>query len=399
MDTTARERLLLAAVSGGLSQLIAAASDLLRCPVLLGDTLLNVLAWAGGPGQGGLSWESYISAGWAPDFQTTPAGGPGPRPLPYGFTATPISNQRRGGWDTLVDLDLGRGLSAHLVLSGLEAPQTPETDALIGTLCLAIRGLLRADQDAPFRSVSIEQFLLQLLHGEEMNEPLLRFRAKLVGLEPEGEFSLLLVDLRGYRPVHASISTICTRLQEALNGPYAIDAETLVLLPRGPADGALWSRAAVLLEEYSLEGVYTPWFYRLADAPYHFRRAAQALSLRFCAGQTAPLLSCERLSVYLLVDNLHRTEGRLLVEQPILQRLQQADRSGKSAYLETLQAYLEAAQRPAAACAALHIHRNTLDYRLRRMEALIPIDWGDGNLMFQLYFGLCCLRYKQLRDL
>ena len=33
------------------------------------------------------------------------------------------------------------------------------------------------------------------------------------------------------------------------------------------------------------------------------------------------------------------------------------------------------------------------------MEELVPIDWGDGNLMFQLYFGLCCLRYKQLRDL
>ena len=62
-------------------------------------------------------------------------------------------------------------------------------------------------------------------------------------------------------------------------------------------------------------------------------------------------------------------------------------------------AYLESAQHPAAACAALHIHRNTLDYRLRRMEELVPIDWGDGNLMFQLYFGLCCLRYKQLRDL
>ena len=215
MDTTPREQLLLAAINGGLNELIDTASRLLRCPLLLGDTLLNVLAWAGGPGGEGLSWEGYISAGWAPDFLTTPQGGPGPRALPYGFSATPIPNRKRGGWATLVDLDLGRGISAHLVLSGLEAPQPPETDALIATLCLAIRGLLRADQDAPFRTISIEQFLLQLIRGEEMDEPLLRFRAKLVGLEPEGEFALLLVDLRGYRPVHASISTICARLRES----------------------------------------------------------------------------------------------------------------------------------------------------------------------------------------
>lgn len=399
MDTTPREQLLLAAINGGLNELIDTASRLLRCPLLLGDTLLNVLAWAGGPGGEGLSWEGYISAGWAPDFLTTPQGGPGPRALPYGFSATPIPNRKRGGWDTLVDLDLGRGISAHLVLSGLEAPQPPETDALIATLCLAIRGLLRADRDAPFRAISIEQFLLQLVHGEEMDEPLLRFRAKLVGLEPEGEFALLLVDLRGYRPVHASISTICARLREALNGPYAIDAETLALLPRGPADGKLWTQAAALLEEYGLEGVRSPWFYRLADAAYQFRRTSQALSLRFCARRGAPLLTADSLSAYLLADNLYRTEGRLAIDQPILLKLVEADKGGKTAYLDTLLAYLESAQHPAAACAALHIHRNTLDYRLRRMEELVPIDWGDGNLMFQLYFGLCCLRYKQLRDL
>lgn len=392
MQETPLEQLLLAAVDGGLDRLMRTAGRLLDCPLLLGDTLLNVLAWTGDPSAGG-SWDDFIAAGWAPDFQAPPPDNPHACPLAHGFVATPISSTE-GRWDAIVDIDLGRGLTAHLVLVGVEFPQPEEVCTLLGALCLSIRGLLRPDREAPSRQLSAEQLLLPLLHGEELDESLLRFRAGLVGLEPEGEFALLLVDLRGYHPLHTSISTVCSLLQEAVNGPYAIDGETLVLLARGETEHT-WQRVGALLGEHGLEGVCSLWFYRLADAPRYYHKASRALALRGLARKPAPLLPCASLEAYLVADRLSRTDGPMTVDEPILLRLAEADRAGKSAYLETLAAYLECSQRPAAACAALHIHRNTLDYRLRRMESLVPIDWGDGELMFRLYFGLCVLRYQQ----
>lgn len=398
MEATPREQLLLAAVQGSLSQLIDTAGRLLGCPLLLGDTLLNVLAWTGGAEGAGRTWDDFIAAGRAPDFQTGPEGPGAARPLPHGFVATPIPNRVRGGWDTLVDLDLGQGLAAHLVISDLPAPPTPEADELVGVLCLSIRGLLRAGRDAPFQSLSADQFLLQLLHEEEMDESLLRFRASLVGLEPEGQFALLLVDLRDYRPVRASISTVCAALRQAADGPYAIDRETLVLLVRpGPA-GPRWEAVEGLMKQHGLQGVYSLWFYRLADAGRYYRRTARALALRRCAPTVKALYPAEELAVYQLADLLLRTEGRLSVDQPILVRLAQSDQTGKTAYLETLFTYLACARHPAAACAQLHIHRNTLDYRLRRMEELAHIDWNDGDLLFRLYFSLCLLRCQQMGE-
>lgn len=391
MQETPLEQLLLAAVDGGLDRLMRTAGRLLGCPLLLGDTLLNVLAWTGDPAAGG-SWDDFIAAGWAPDFQAQPPDALLVQALSYGFVAIPIAGAGNR-WDAIVDIDLGRELTAHLVLVGLEFPQPPEVHELLGALCLSIRGLLRPDRDAPARQLSAEQLLLPLLHGAELDESLLRFRAGLVGLEPEGEFALLLVDLRGYHPLHSSASTVCGLLREVVNGPYAIDGETLVLLAQGETEHA-WEKVSALLGEHGLEGVYTAWFYRLTDAPRYYRQGVRALVLRGLARRPAPLLSCASLTAYLLADRLS-TDSPLTVDEPILLRLAEADRAGKSAYLETLAAYLACAQRPAAACAALHIHRNTLDYRLRRMESLVPIDWGDGELMFRLYFWLCVMRYQQ----
>lgn len=394
VEGTPLERLLLAAVDGGLDRLMRTAGELLDCPLLLGDTLLNVLAWTGEPLEGN-AWDDFIAAGWAPDFHAPPPSGPAPLTLAHGFTLTFVSPRQTGGWDGIVDVDLGRGLTAHLILAGLSLPQTEEGCALIDALCLSIRGLLRPDRTAPTRQLSVEQLLLPLLHGETPDESTLRFRAKLVGLEAEGEFALLLVDLRGYHPVRTSISTVCALLQETVNGPYAIDAETLILLAQRQND-SIWPAVSALLAEHGLEGVYTAWFYRLADAPRAYLRGRRSLALRGCARTPAPLLSCQSLSVHLLASQTARDNSWMESDEPILLRLAEADKNSKSAYLDTLAVYLECAQRPAAACAALHIHRNTLDYRLRRMETLIPIDWGDGNLMFRLYFGLCVLRHQQL---
>lgn len=401
MELTPREQILLSAVEGCLARLMDTASRLLGCPLLLGDTLLNVLAWTGDAPAESWSWDDFIAAGLAPEFQVQPEGLDRARAIPYGFTATPIAGSSGGNWYTLVDLELGGSLTAHLVTVGLGPDCGPEADELLGVLCLSIRGLLRPERDLSFRSLSAGQFLLQLLREEEMDEALLRFRAGLTGLEPEGRFALLLVELRDYHPVTAAISTVCDRLRALTGGPYAIDQETLILLVQGSGrtPDRLWDRLAALLKEHGLQGVHSPWFYRLADTGHHYRQAARALELRQCAPEVKPLYDSEDLAVYRLADLVFRSEGRLIVDQPILLALAEADKGGKTAYLDTLFAYLSCAQHSAAACSRLHIHRNTLDYRLRRMEELSPIDWSDGDLLFRLYFSLCALRYRQLHDL
>lgn len=60
------------------------------------------------------------------------------------------------------------------------------------------------------------------------------------------------------------------------------------------------------------------------------------------------------------------------------------DRSG-AGLLRTLQSWFACDESSAATAAALHIHRNTLDYRLRRVEALTGLDLARSEDRLLLY--------------
>jgi sugar diacid utilization regulator len=151
-----------------------------------------------------------------------------------------------------------------------------------------------------------------------------------------------------------------------------------------------------LLKENDLFGVYSRPFYRLGDFHYHYAHTLDALKLRFCAQSGRCLVDSEELALYSLIASTREADGPDLPPHPIIRTLQQSDQQRKTAYVETLFAYLAHSQKSLPTCNALHIHRNTLDYRLRRMEELTGLDWGDGDLMFRLYLSLCSLRYDQL---
>ncbi|MCV7065581.1 helix-turn-helix domain-containing protein [Mycolicibacterium farcinogenes] len=54
-----------------------------------------------------------------------------------------------------------------------------------------------------------------------------------------------------------------------------------------------------------------------------------------------------------------------------------SDRTSGTEYLTTLQAFFEAGGDLSAAARALFIHRNTLKYRLTRIQEVFGIDIGD----------------------
>lgn len=67
------------------------------------------------------------------------------------------------------------------------------------------------------------------------------------------------------------------------------------------------------------------------------------------------------------------------------------DREHGSAYLATLAAWLEHAGEPKAAAAALHIHPNTLRYRMQRLREVARPDLSSPQVRLALQLQLCAL--------
>jgi purine catabolism regulator len=70
----------------------------------------------------------------------------------------------------------------------------------------------------------------------------------------------------------------------------------------------------------------------------------------------------------------------------VLAPLRQRDRSG--VLLETLRAYLGVNGSPTDAADRLHLHRNTVLYRLQRIEAILGRDLRDADVRLTLHLAL-----------
>ena len=73
---------------------------------------------------------------------------------------------------------------------------------------------------------------------------------------------------------------------------------------------------------------------------------------------------------------------------PAVKYLKKYDKKNKTNYLETLREYLNCALNTTEAVDRLFIHRNTLYYRLKKIEELCEIDLTDMPTIVCLYFAI-----------
>jgi sugar diacid utilization regulator len=395
-----REKILLAGVEGGIEHIIKVASQVLEHPILLGDSILTILAWTGAAELSKLSWEGFIDAGCAPDFQADRSLFLMPKKqLAHGFEVCLVWNPLKEWTDLLVDIPYGQA-AVHLVISGEGDPFCEEQYELLALLCKCISTeLQRNPEHSKAGNYSAEHFLLQLIQNEKLDDKVVEFRANLAGLKMEASYILLLVDLRGYHPVCYSVATFRSIVDETTKGWSTVTDHILTVLVRSSRfTQQVQDSMTELMKQNHLQGVCGSRFYHLSDLFRSYQKTVGLLAMR-SFGEEESLIPGEKLELFYLIDRFVKEEGYLPVDHPILHTLMESDRGGTTDYLETVYLFLRCGKKPVMTSKRLHIHKNTLAYRLRRIEELTGIDWDDGDLMFRLYFQLSAIRYGRINGM
>ena len=94
---------------------------------------------------------------------------------------------------------------------------------------------------------------------------------------------------------------------------------------------------------------------------------------------------------------LYRGGGDLLSRvHPAVLSLRDYDAQYRTNYYETLRIYLQSAMKTQLASERLCIHRNSLEYRLRKIRSLTGLDWENGDLMMRLHRSFVMLDFLEL---
>ncbi len=129
----------------------------------------------------------------------------------------------------------------------------------------------------------------------------------------------------------------------------------------------------------------------IEEVPRAYREALQALAVARRLGDSHRVAYFGTLGVYRLLAAVEPPSELAGFCDEVLGPLRAYDRRSGGELLRTLDAYLATGGSPQLAAARLHTHRNTILYRLERIEQVLGIDLRQPEQQFALYLALRAL--------
>lgn len=126
----------------------------------------------------------------------------------------------------------------------------------------------------------------------------------------------------------------------------------------------------------------------VADCPAAVREALFARQVAVCSSTDRAIATSADLGMYRMFAHIGGIEALRAAVAETLGPLLEADRNGTSEPLHTLRVYLEKDRRPAEAARGLHVHVNTLRFRVERIASLLSVELDDPGARFSTALAL-----------
>ncbi|MFM1653141.1 PucR family transcriptional regulator [Brevibacillus sp. B_LB10_24] len=149
-------------------------------------------------------------------------------------------------------------------------------------------------------------------------------------------------------------------------------------------------------KEHKVTEVYGCAHKTYRDIEHGYQEALQVLQIkRLFPVETRHVHGFRDLGIYRFLPQLKKWADAEGYENERLSLLRQYDRENLTNLTETLESFLDAAGKASVTAQKLHIHINTLSYRLRRIEEITGVDLEDQNQRTSLYLDL---KLEKLRE-
>ena len=370
-----------------LRQLALSTGELLDCPLMVLDDTFHIAAHRMPHGfsdsvfqsavrRGEITYEAgviisknpMLSAGWA-DYVQLPDS-------PYRRRFAPlISSGVRLGCLICVDTD------GHLE----QIP--PRTWELVEHILAKQLFMEVSRQDKP--SETAEDILMHLLDGGFSSAAHFQLQASGTYLADFHPLTFALIDLETYHNAYMGKRHLKEELETQIpdSHPVLYKGDIVLFLHR---EGDIHTFSA-LAKEFQLKVLVSEPLDELFDLPQLYRTARGALELmadeRF---HGEPVCSVAQLRTPLLLKNL---EGRGDLIPIALRRLAAHDREKDTQYCETLYYYLTCCHSLKKTSDALYTHRNTVLYRIRRLQEDFAIPLEEPSQHADLLLGVSLILF------
>ncbi|MGV3139296.1 PucR family transcriptional regulator [Brevibacillus agri] len=304
----------------------------------------------------------------------------------------------------------GSDVLGYIWAQEVNRPITPEDDEILRQAArVAVSRLMQRQGKRKAEEQRRKEFLWELLLGNHKSESAIRQKADSLQMQLPTSYLICIIEAAGARLDQYLYPLL---MRDKLL--WVVDGSQIILLIGLSEDGKKDVREVLIrkveqfladslgkLEAHVTEGRQVVAGYGLGYRTYSeivksYREALHALKIKkLFPKENEGVYGYHELGIYRYLLQLKQWEAEQGYENERLEKLRQYDRDNQTAMLETLETFLDAAGKVNVTAQRLHIHINTLSYRLRRIEEIMRVDLENMNQRAALYLELKMAKLDQ----
>lgn len=254
------------------------------------------------------------------------------------------------------------------------------------------------------KGVMYSYFLADLLKNPEVNTPKVRERLKVLGFNLKDDMYIIAIPPVSYHAVTIRLEIIIDQLRQILPGSiYMIYEDVIVfLISKDRYQGfSEYERERLLdfLRANNLKAGISNFFSQLRDTARFYRQALQAVEvgMRINSPAAVPLYYYRDYYIYQMLETCEKADSEIrFLIHPGLMNLYYYDRDKTTGLLTTLYVYLEHPGQTSKVAEILHIHKNTLLYRLGKIREITKCKFVDGEDYMNFGLSFKIMKYLQM---
>lgn len=244
-----------------------------------------------------------------------------------------------------------------------------------------------------------ESIMADLLNAGFPNRLLFRERIAGTPLDIQTIFQVLLVDLNSYSTGNLQNDRLKAKIAELLPDSWSIIEESyvVILIDRGHriyAASQPLERFAAYLREMGIHAAISGVFADLYLFPEFCGQVARTLELAAMFPDAKSLIPSDDYKLLQVISEIPRDRLEYYCSETVL-RIRDFDISNNTDYLRTMFFYLHTGRSVQHTADILHIHRNTVTYRIERMKELFDVSFSNEYWNVQNYLSYIILTYQK----
>jgi len=385
----------------GIDYILDTANEFFKCPMYVLDNSFKMLAYTKNIEFDNPLWNEIITEGYFSNetvltFKRTPLG----RKIYKSKAPVYFKNKELGTSFILANIIIGKTIVGALVIFEHNTKFKESDLELASMLAEVIAAEMQSDRFyKDTRGIMYESFIIDLLNEKIKDAREIEEKLKYLDLNLKGSLSVLTVNAGTGRAPTTPLKYYRDLLEGILSGGKPVIAGNNIVMVinssrKAPLSNSQRQQLTEFLKKNGLFGGLSRSFDNIRDIARYYAQSVKAIEMGSAISPDKLLYEYEDYVMFHVINVCSASQDIESFCHSSLYTLMEYDRKNGTDLTRILYKYLTNDKKVVETADELGIHRNTLSYRIARIEQIMNVDLSKSDVLLHLLFSFNILKYK-----